>query len=75
MHVDWKKKKKPNLRAENYVLLGPVAEDLSPGDHLLDALRDRSEGVREEPGYTGDFAGSQNTKRFLLIEEKQAISS
>ena len=28
MHVDWKKKL-PNLRAENYVLFGRIAEDLS----------------------------------------------
>ena len=68
-----------NIRVENYVLFGQITEDLSPGDNLSVAPRDCSEGVREEPRHTGDFAGSQkpgsqNIKRFLF-EEKQAISS
>lgn len=49
--VDWKKKKH-NLKVDNYVLFSVHSEDLSLGDRLWDC----SEEVREEPGYLGVFA-------------------
>ena len=49
-------KKMHNLKAENYVLFGRLAEDLS----LRNSLSKSSEGLfqidKEEPGCTGVFA-------------------
>ena len=51
-----KKKKKRNLKVENYVLFVRLSEDFKPGRQPLRiALRDLSEEVREEPAYTGVF--------------------
>ena len=46
-----------NLKVESYVLFGGHFEDFKPGrqDSQV-ALRDGSEEVREEPGYTAVFA-------------------
>ena len=46
------KKKKHNLKAENYVLFSRLTEDLSPGASLSDSSKE----VRQEPEYIGVFA-------------------
>ena len=48
-------KKTHNLKVEHNVSFGGLAEDLSPGGSLSDALRGRSVEVRGEPGSTGVF--------------------
>ena len=40
-------KKMHNLKAENYVLFGGLAEDFSPGDSLSDGSEGGSEEARE----------------------------
>ena len=53
------KKKKHNLKAENYVLFGGQNRRLNPGTQPLRsqiALKYCSQETREEPGYTGVFA-------------------
>lgn len=47
------KKKGPTLKFRMMFSLADKAEDLSPGHHLLIALSDYSQEVREEPGYIG----------------------
>ena len=71
-----KKKRKHNLKVENYILLADKTEDLSPGRSLSDS----SEGLlwrskrgtrihREE--FWPQRPGSRNIKRLLLIKENQ----
>lgn len=65
------KKKKHNLRVENYDWFRGLAEDLSPGgSHSQVALRDYPGEVREDR-YMGVFA----TKSTYLEHQKTGISS
>ena len=65
-----------NLKVENSVLFSRHTGDLSQDTASQIALRDCSEEVREEPGYSGHFArktGSRNIKRSLLIKETRHL--
>ena len=74
-----KKKKKHNIKAENYVLFGIFSEDLS----LEDSLSDHSEGLLQKgkgeariyrsfcKTTTTKKTGSRNIKKLLLIKENQ----
>ena len=46
--VNWKKKNAPDFKAENCILFGKHAEDLSPKAASYNTLRDPSKEVREE---------------------------
>ena len=53
-------KKFHSLKVEDCVLFEGLAEDLSLEAASQTALRDCSEEVREEPGYTGLFAAKSS---------------
>ena len=53
--VDWKKKKKHNLKVESYVLFGELLRTEAQDTISQIVLRDCSEEVREESGYIEMF--------------------
>ena len=73
--VDWKKKKKHNLKVENYVLFGGLSKNLSlPGILPLRKLWGTNRRGRGGTRMYRRFAtktSSWNIKRWLLIEENQ----
>ena len=58
-----------NLKAENYVLLGGLSEDSSPGGSLSDSSEGLLQKVRKEPGHMGVSA----TKTRWLEHQKITV--
>ena len=58
-----------NLKVENYVLFGGLAEDLSPGGSLSDSREELLRRVRQEPGYRVSA-----TKTRELVHQKVTVN-
>ena len=65
------RKKKQNLKVENYVLFGGLFEDSNQEDSLS-APSNHHKEAREEPGaFATKNRGSEHLKKILLIKENQ----